>query len=69
MKETADVVDSVEIVKNDGSFQTLNRIDLKFGYRTSPFKFMKDLGSIVAVMFKLQPSGSAKRRLQEYLER
>lgn len=68
-QETADVVDSVEIVKNDGSFQTLNRINLKFGYRTSPFKFMKDLGSIVAVMFKLQPSGSAKRRLQEYLER
>uniref|UniRef100_A0A2N9ERM1 UDP-N-acetylmuramate dehydrogenase n=1 Tax=Fagus sylvatica TaxID=28930 RepID=A0A2N9ERM1_FAGSY len=68
-QETADVVDRVDIIKNNGRFQTLNRIDLKFGYRSSPFQFMKDLGAIVAVTFRLQPSGSAKRRLQECLER
>ena len=69
LKETADVVDRVDIIKNNGRFQTLNRINLKFGYRSSPFQFMKDLGAIVAVTFQLQPSGSAKRRLQECLER
>jgi UDP-N-acetylenolpyruvoylglucosamine reductase len=69
LKETADVVDSIDIVKTDGRFQTLSRIDLNFGYRSSSFQYMEDLAAIVAVTFRLHPSGSTKKRLQEYLNR
>ncbi|XP_059670584.1 uncharacterized protein LOC132316091 [Cornus florida] len=68
-QETADVIDSVEIVTNEGKFQTLNRIDLDFGYRLSPFQDMDNLAAIVAVTFRLKHSESARRRQQEYLER
>ncbi|KAI8020511.1 UDP-N-acetylenolpyruvoylglucosamine reductase [Camellia lanceoleosa] len=68
-QETADVIDSIEIVTTDGKFQILNRTDLNFGYRTSPFQDMEDLAAIVAVTFQLKHSESARRRQQEYLER
>ncbi|CAL5372472.1 unnamed protein product [Camellia sinensis] len=68
-QETADVIDSIEIVTTEGKFQILNRTDLNFGYRTSPFQDMEDLAAIVAVTFQLKHSESARRRQQEYLER
>ena len=56
LKQTADVVDSVEIVTTDGKFQTLNRVDLSFGYRSSPFQDMEDLAAIAAVTFRQKHS-------------
>lgn len=69
MKETGDVIDSVDIVTVQGKIQRLERDDLKFGYRSSTFQDMKDLAAIYAVTFRLQESGSAKRKQQEWLER
>lgn len=68
-QETADVVESVDFVTTDGRLQRLERADLNFGYRSSPFQSMPDLAAIVAVTFRLQSSGTSKTRLQEYLER
>ncbi|RVW84550.1 UDP-N-acetylenolpyruvoylglucosamine reductase [Vitis vinifera] len=53
---------------NEGRFQSLNRTDLKFGYRLSPFQNMKNLAAIVAVTFQLKHSASARRMQQQYLE-
>lgn len=69
LQETADVVDSIEIVTTEGELQRLNRMDLKFGYRLSLFQDMKDLATIVAVTFRLKQSESARRRQIEQLER
>ncbi|PON43693.1 UDP-N-acetylenolpyruvoylglucosamine reductase [Parasponia andersonii] len=68
-QETADVVESVDFVTFDGRLRRLERADLKFGYRSSPFQRMPDLAAIVAVTFRLQSSGTSKTRLQEYLAR
>lgn len=68
-QETADAMHSVDIITMDGRLHRLNRTDLNFGYRSSPFQDMQELASITAVKFKLQPSGSAKRRQYEYMER
>lgn len=69
LQETADFVDSIEIVTTGGELQRLNRMDLKFGYRLSPFQDMKDLAAIVAVTFRLKQSELARRRQIEHLER
>ncbi|OMO80228.1 UDP-N-acetylenolpyruvoylglucosamine reductase [Corchorus capsularis] len=68
-QETANTIESIDIVTTEGKFQTLNRVDLSFGYRTSPFQSMKDLAAIIAVTFQLQSSKSAKKRQQEFLKR
>lgn len=68
-KETAGVIDSVDIVTLGGKLQRVSRNDLKFGYRSSSFQDMKDLAAIVAVTFQLQESISARRKQREYLER
>ncbi|KAH7533283.1 hypothetical protein FEM48_Zijuj04G0114400 [Ziziphus jujuba var. spinosa] len=68
-QETADAVESVEIVTKDGKFQRLERADLSFGYRLTPFQTMQELAAIVAVTFQLQRSESSKMRQLEYLER
>ncbi|XWS75465.1 hypothetical protein CRYUN_Cryun01aG0090800 [Craigia yunnanensis] len=57
------------IVKTEGNFQTLNRVDLSFGYRSSPFQDMKDLAAIISVTFRLQSSVSARKRQLELLKR
>ncbi|KAL5581814.1 hypothetical protein UlMin_014256 [Ulmus minor] len=67
--ETADAVDSVDIITIDGMLRRLHRADLNFGYRSSPFQDMEDLAAIVAATFRLQRSGASKTRLQEYLDR
>ncbi|PIA33280.1 hypothetical protein AQUCO_04100003v1 [Aquilegia coerulea] len=66
-QETADVIDSVEIVTVDGRLKTLNREELSFGYRKSPFQEMEDLAAVTAVTFRLIPSVSAKERQQTML--
>ncbi|KAK6927945.1 UDP-N-acetylenolpyruvoylglucosamine reductase, C-terminal [Dillenia turbinata] len=68
-QETADVIESVEIVTMDGIFHTLRGNELNFGYRFSPFQIMENLAAITAVTFKLEHSESARRRQLEYLER
>ncbi|XP_077242255.1 uncharacterized protein LOC143882689 [Tasmannia lanceolata] len=68
-QETADSIDSSEIVMTDGSHRKLNRRDLSFSYRGSPFQEMEDLAAIVAVTFRLTPSALARERQQAYLER
>ena len=69
LKQTADVVGSVEIVTTDGKFQTLSRVDFSFGYRSSPFQDMEDLAAIADVPFRLKHSESARRRQLECSER
>ncbi|KAL1162475.1 hypothetical protein V6Z11_A07G203100 [Gossypium hirsutum] len=68
-QETANVIESIDIVTTEGNFRTLNRIDLTFGYRSSSFQDMDNLAAIVAVTFRLEHSGSAKKRQQELLKR
>ncbi|KAK6266550.1 hypothetical protein QUC31_017387 [Theobroma cacao] len=68
-QETASTIESIDIVTTEGAFQTLHRVDLSFGYRSSPFQDMKDLAAITAVTFRLQGSGSARKRQQELLKR
>ncbi|XP_062107370.1 uncharacterized protein LOC133818488 [Humulus lupulus] len=68
-QETADVVESVDVVTIDGKLQRFERADLIFGYRSSPFQRMPNLAAIVAVTFRLQSSRTSKTKLQEYLER
>ncbi|XVF20803.1 hypothetical protein REPUB_Repub12eG0034300 [Reevesia pubescens] len=68
-QETANCIESIDIVTTEGNFRTLNRVDLSFGYRSSPFQDTKDLAAIVAVTFRLQVSGSARKRQQEFLKR
>ncbi|XP_041998337.1 UDP-N-acetylenolpyruvoylglucosamine reductase-like [Salvia splendens] len=61
-QETADAVESVEIMTRDGEYMTLNRSELGFVYRWSSFRDMKELAAITAVTFKL------KRRCSQPLE-
>ncbi|XP_068638714.1 uncharacterized protein [Aristolochia californica] len=68
-QETADTIESVEIVTIDGIQLVLQRKELTFGYRTSSFQEMEDLAAIVAVTFRLNRCASAKTRLQMHLER
>lgn len=68
-QETADAIASIEIVTIEGRLLTLNRSDLDFGYRSSPFQDMEDLAAIVSVTFQLKRSESARIRLLENLER
>ncbi|KAG6412450.1 hypothetical protein SASPL_125129 [Salvia splendens] len=67
-QETADAVESVEIMTRDGEYMTLNRSELGFVYRWSSFRDMKELAAITAVTFKLKVSESAKKNQQIYLE-
>ncbi|KAF8407804.1 hypothetical protein HHK36_006940 [Tetracentron sinense] len=68
-QESADAIDSIEIVTAGGKFRTLKRADLSFGYRLSPFRNMEDMAAIVAVTFRLGHSALSKGRLQAYLGR
>lgn len=68
-QETADAITSIEIVTIEGRLRMLNRSDLDFGYRSSPFQDMEDLAAIVSVTFQLKRSESARIRLLENLER
>lgn len=69
MKETADAIDTIEIITIDGKLKVMKRSELSFGYRYSPFQEMDDLGAIVAITFRLKRSESARRRQLENLER
>lgn len=69
LKETSDVVDSVEIITAAGEYRIMKRTEITFGYRSSPFQGMNDLAGITAVTFRLKSSETAKKRQQEYLER
>ncbi|XP_031396953.1 uncharacterized protein LOC116207947 isoform X4 [Punica granatum] len=68
-QETADVVDSVNILTTEYKLQRYRRNELNFGYRYSACQDMNDLAAIVEATFRLQSSGSARTRQLEYLER
>ncbi|XP_016498246.2 uncharacterized protein LOC107816995 isoform X2 [Nicotiana tabacum] len=68
-QETADTIDSMEIITNEGESRMLKRRELNFGYRSSPFQEMKELASITAVTFRLKFSKTAREMQQEYLAR
>ncbi|KAL6010866.1 hypothetical protein ACLOJK_001308 [Asimina triloba] len=68
-QETADRIDSIEIVTWDGRCRVLNGDDLVFGYRRSPFQEMEDLAAIAAVTLRLSPSTGAEDRLRAFLTR
>ncbi|KAG6412448.1 hypothetical protein SASPL_125127 [Salvia splendens] len=68
-QETADAVESVEIMTREGECVIFKRSELGFGYRWSSFQDMKELAAITAVTFTLKVSESEKKNQQEYMER
>ncbi|KAL3844879.1 hypothetical protein ACJIZ3_002282 [Penstemon smallii] len=68
-QETGDVVECVEMITKEGEYRVMERSELSFGYRISPFQGMKDLAAITCVTFRLKCSNSARKMQQEYLKR
>ncbi|CAK9192480.1 unnamed protein product [Sphagnum troendelagicum] len=70
-QETADVLQSVEIVTSSGDWCTLSkeREELAYSYRTSPFQKMKHVAAIVAATFQLTPCPNARQRQKLFLDR
>jgi len=56
--ETCQPLMSVDFVSNDGELLTLEKAQLHFGYRKSPFQFMQ--GAITGAAFRLTPSCQAR---------
>lgn len=71
VQETADVLQSVEIVTSSGDWCTLSkeREELAYSYRTSPFQKMKHVAAIVAATFQLTPCPNARQRQKLFLDR
>jgi hypothetical protein len=69
--ETADVLQSVEIVTSSGDWCILSkeREELAYSYRTSPFQKMKHVAAIVAATFQLTPCPNARQRQKLFLDR
>ncbi|KAL8034487.1 hypothetical protein ABFS82_12G031800 [Erythranthe guttata] len=68
-QETSEAVECVELITTKGEYQILEKNNLSFGYRSSPFQGMNDLAAITAVTFRLDFSQSSRKNQQEYLER
>ncbi|CAA0830036.1 Unknown protein [Striga hermonthica] len=68
-QETADKVESIEIMSTNGELKTMKIYDLSFGYRKSPFQDMKDFAVVTAVTFRLKASQSSMQKQQEYAKR
>ncbi|KAL0920980.1 hypothetical protein M5K25_008003 [Dendrobium thyrsiflorum] len=68
-QETAEVVESVEVVNREGGVRALGKEDLRFGYRWSSLQEMDDLAAILTVTFRLRPAPAARNRQREFLER
>ncbi|KAG0455130.1 hypothetical protein HPP92_024124 [Vanilla planifolia] len=68
-QETADVVETVEVVTREGEVKLLGREDVSFGYRWSSMQEMKELAAILAVTFRLHPSTAARNRQRMFLDR
>eukprot|EP01018_Ginkgo_biloba_P027424 Gb_39612 [translate_table: standard] len=68
-QDTAEVLKSVEVVMIDGRRKVLERTELAFSYRKSPFQGMQDFAAIVAATFELLPFSSSRQRQKTYLER
>lgn len=68
-QETADVLESAEVVNREGEVSVLGREDVRFGYRWSSLQEMEDLAAIVAVTFQLWPAPAARDRQREFLDR
>lgn len=58
--ETCEVLSSVDFVDDDGTLHSLDRSELDFGYRYSPFHEKK--GAIVGATFSLAASCSARKK-------
>lgn len=58
--ETEKVLVSIDYIDEEGELVILERKDLEFGYRTSPFQKRK--GVIVGATFKLTPSLTARQK-------
>jgi hypothetical protein len=69
--ETADVLQSVEIITSSGDWCILSkeREELAYSYRTSPFQKMKHVAAIVAATFQLTPCPNARQRQKLFLDR
>jgi UDP-N-acetylmuramate dehydrogenase len=63
--ETADVLESVQVLCPTEGIQTLARRELAFGYRSSPFQEGEQV--VLAAAFRLHPSAAAQARLLELL--
>lgn len=58
--ETSQAIQSVDFVTETGMVQKLERQNMTFAYRSSPFQKMK--GAIVGATFALTPSSDARKR-------
>lgn len=63
--ETADVLTTVDYVKEDGELVSFSRDQLTFAYRSSPFQSMQ--GVIAGAGFQLERSESARQRQLEII--
>ena len=59
-QETCQHLKSVDFVDNDGVIKTMDKEELSFSYRSSPFQKMK--GAIVAATFELSPNQEARKK-------
>ncbi|KAK8952565.1 hypothetical protein KSP39_PZI003643 [Platanthera zijinensis] len=67
-QETAEVVESVEVVTREGDVRILGRDEVRFGYRWSSLQDMQDLAAIIAVTFRLRSAPAARERQREFLD-
>ena len=59
-RETCESLVAVDYISEKGELEYLNKNDLAFAYRTSPFQKMK--GAIVGATFSLTPSEDARKK-------
>lgn len=64
--ETENYLSSVEYVADNGELLVLNKSELQFSYRCSPFQKMK--GAIAAATFSLFPSEKAREKQLEIIQ-
>lgn len=63
--ETCETLTSVDYIDEEGSLITINRNDLTFSYRTSPFQCRT--GAIVGATFRLSSSEQARKKQLEII--
>lgn len=70
-QETADFLQSVDMVSHEGERRTLSRAkgELTYGYRSSPFQTMARQAVITAATFKLKPCTEARQRQMMFMDR
>lgn len=68
-QETAGVLKSVEVVTIHGNKHQMQRAELSYGYRSSPFQMAQGFAAISSATFALAPSPTSRERQREFLKR